>query len=88
MPVIKLREEVYRRLRELKARLGHGSFNETVAYLLDRAADPRSFLESLAFFMEDVMRDVKRIADQLEALDRRLSALAGLGPRGGPPRAP
>jgi len=75
MPVVKLKEEVYQRLRDLKVRLGHSSFNETISYLLDRATDPKMFLESLAFFMEDVMRDVKRIATQLENLNAYLRKL-------------
>ena len=75
MPVIKLKDEVYQRLRDLKVRLGHSSFNETVSYLLDKATDPKTFLESLTFFLEDVRSDVKRLVMQLENLNAYLRKL-------------
>ena len=72
MPVIRVSEETYRRLRELKQRLGHESFNATIAYLLDFASDPRNFIMGFAFFMSDIRNDVKKIAENLEKLSKFL----------------
>ena len=68
MPVIRLQQDVYERLLRLKKTLGHRSFSETVNYLLDRATNPRTFLESLAYFAEDMRRDVKELKETLKQL--------------------
>ena len=68
MPQVRVDDNVYRRLKEFKQKLHHSSFNETIAYLLDVASNPRSFLETAAYFLEDMRRDVKGLREALEEL--------------------
>ena len=68
MPMIRVKDDVYERLLELKKSLGHASFSETIAYLLDRATSPSTFLESLAYFAQDIRKDIKDLKDTLKRL--------------------
>jgi len=75
VPTIRVSEDVYEKLRDLKKKLGHGSFSETIAWLVDRATNPRTFLESLAYWLEDMRSDMKTIAKNLEKLTKLLESL-------------
>ena len=75
MPTVRLKEDVYVRLKELRDRLGHQSMNDTVDYLLRMATNPKTFLESLAYFMEDVRKDVKQLKELLEELVKAIKNL-------------
>lgn len=76
MPAVRVNEDVYARLKQLKQRLRHSSFNETVKYLLDNATSPKTFLESLAFWLEDVRNDTKELVAELKQLRENLEKLA------------
>ena len=66
MPTVRVREDVYRRLLELKQRLHHQSFSDTIDYLLDLATSPRTFMEAAVYWLEDVRSDVKELKNLLK----------------------
>lgn len=72
MPVIRVSDEVYRKLQMIKERMRHKSMNEAVEYLLERAENPKTFLESLVFWLEDVRSDFKKLVSMLEKLNESL----------------
>lgn len=67
-----MNEDTYRRLKQLKEKLRHESFNETITYLLDIATSPRTFLESMAYFLEDMRSDIKELARTMKKLSEIL----------------
>jgi predicted CopG family antitoxin len=65
---IRVRVDVKRRLDELKREMGLRTHSEVVEKLLERATDPRAALEHLIYWVMDMRRDVKRLAELLERL--------------------
>lgn len=75
MPVIRLREEVYVKLKALKHRLNHATYSDTVAYLISKATSPATFLESAAWFLEDMRSDIKELKELIKELNHALTKL-------------
>lgn len=79
MVLIRVDKEVHEKLRYIKNKLKHRSFNETITYLMDVASSPKSFLEASIYFLEDLRNDVKSVRYELsrlvEVLDKIVKTL-------------
>lgn len=72
MPNVRVSEDVYRRLKEIKERMHHSSMSDTIDYLISVATSPQHFIESAAFWLEDVRSDVKDLKRLIERLEEAL----------------
>jgi len=52
--------------------MNHRSFDETIMHLLNVASNPKTFLESFAYFLNDLRDDVKSISHLLQQFQHML----------------
>jgi predicted CopG family antitoxin len=72
---IRVGVDVKRRLEELKEELKLHSYSEVIEHLLEKISDPKAVLDSLYYWIMDVRRDVKRLAELLEKLTAEIEKL-------------